>query len=560
MRNNDPGQPLPDDEEPTVISQPISMPNQLGGVIAGTPSDPDPAQTAAARYAAMNQQAQFQLAANPPTIPPPLAVAAPAPIPQASPVALPPPAVAPVADVPAAPPSAGAPVGGGGGGSVPGQMDAAAGEVKAAGQESTQVGRDAVKVAEDKAKTDAEADRLRAAEAQASASRLSSLQATQKRAYDDSQAAFQQARADVANYKFTDFWANKTFAQDVLAGVGMLLGGASYDAHHENQAVNLIQSGIKRDADQQLQFLHSKEHLAELAQQGVRDTQSYIANELANFHTAESFKKEAVAAQIDQLSSTVRGQQNIVAARQVASGLREQAAKDQQSAIIQGTHNRVLQSEIALNRAKAANEGVGRQAKVQTAQEQAADKIVRQRLNDNKTVTTLLKEKEELAKADSLSVPDPKTGRVNGTAFQGAVDGFTKAITGLGARKGSIDLTTGAFGGVIDKVRRNIQKGIDGQYPAHDVEVFRQGVEKALRGNQLSLQTSRKLDEQAFSRHPLTKNQKDVYQTALDQRYGSGQDATPAAPQLRPDQVERLKAIPKTDPDYARAQQLLAGS
>lgn len=518
MPNFDPSQQLPpgadDEQDQTPVNefdlqraQAVARPT----VNPPAPIQATPADVAAAQAAGATIAPQF--------LPPP----------QALPVAPPPPAAAPVADVPAAAPPAGAPVGGGGGGSVPGQMDAAVGEIKAAGQESTQVGRDAVKVAEDRAKADAEADRLRADEAQASANRLSSLQATQKKAYDESQAAFQQARADVANFKFTDYWANKTAGETVLAGVGMLLGGVSYDSHHQNQAVQLIQAGIDRDAKQQLDFLHSKEHLADLANQGVRDTQSYLAHEIANFQTAEALKKEAIAAQIDEGLSTVRGKQNVVAAQGVAAKLREQAAKDQQAAIIQGTHNRVLQSEIALNRAKAANEGVGRQAKVQTAQEQAADKIVRQRLNDNKTVTTLLKEKEELAKADSLSVPDPKTGRVNGTAFQGAVDGFTKAITGLGARKGSIDLTTGAFGGVIDKVKRNIQKGIDGQYPAHDVEVFRQGVEKALKGNQLSLQTSRKLDEQAFARHPLTKGQKDVYQTALDQRYGAVDTAAPEA-------------------------------
>jgi cytochrome c556 len=65
-------------------------------------------------------------------------------------------------------------------------MADAVGEVKAAGQESTQVGRDAAKLAEDRAQSDAQADKLRADEAQASANRLASLQATQKKAYDES--------------------------------------------------------------------------------------------------------------------------------------------------------------------------------------------------------------------------------------------------------------------------------------------------------------------------------------------------------------------------------------
>lgn len=434
----------------------------------------------------------------------------------------------PVIPAPAAPVAP--PVGGGGVPAGPDQMAPATAEVKAAGQEATQVGQSGVEVAKQGAEDLAKADQMRADEAEAAAGRLTALQKRQETAYNESKAQFDQAKQDVSNFKFHDFFSNQSFAREALAGIGMLLGGASYDSNHVNTAIQVVQSAIKNDSDRQLAYLHSKEHLAELSQQGVRDTQAYLAHEMANFQTAEALKKEAVARQIDTLSSTTRGKQNIVAARQVAAGLRESAAKDAQSAILQGTHNRVMQSQIGLNNANAAHARAAAGAVTGTKQEVAAEKVVKDRLAANKTVTTLLKEKEELDKANSASVPDPKTGRVNGTAFQAAVDGFTKAITGLGARKGSIDMTTGAMGGLVDRVKRNIQKGVDGEYTAHDVQVFRQGLDKIQRGNSLSLKTSRKIDEQAFAGHPLTKSHKDVYMTALDQRYGDANAAEPAKP------------------------------
>ncbi len=425
-----------------------------------------------------------------------------------------------------------APIAGAGGGAAPDGMGDAVGEVNAAGQAATDVGLDAVKIAEEKAKADANADRIKAEEAQASADRLQALQGRQKQAYDGARADFAKAREDVANFKFHEFFGDPTSAKTVLAGIGMLLGGVSYDAHHVNQAVNLIQAGMDRDSKQQLDYLHSKEHLAELAQQGIRDTQGYLAHEMANFQTAEALKKEAIASQIDALSSTTRGKQNINAAQSVAAKLRESAAKDTQAAIIQGTHNRVMQSEIALNRAKAANEGTGRQVKIETRAQEVADKVVNTKLKADKTTTTLLKEREELDKALSASVPD-KNGRVNGTAFQGAVDGFTKAITGLGARQGSIAMTTGSFGGLVDKIKRNVQKGIDGTYTAHDVQVFREGAQKIANANANALAVKRKEHAGAFARNPLTKGHKDIYESSLDQVFGSGEAAAPQ-PQWKP--------------------------
>lgn len=431
-------------------------------------------------------------------------------------------------------PSQAAPSSSGGGSVRPDGMTDAVTETQAAGQAATAVGQEGVDIAREKVAADVQADKVRADEAQAASDRLGALQAKQKLAYDDSVTSFQKAREEVNNFKFHDYFANKSLATLVLSGIGMLAGGASYDSHHVNQAVNIIQTGMDRDAKQQLDYLHSKEHIAELAQQGIRDTQSYLAHEMANFSTAEALKKEAVARQIDMLSSTTRGKLNVNEAQTVAAKLRESAAKDAQTAIIQGTHNRVMQSEIALNRAKAANEGINKTTKIETRSQEIADKVVKANLTKDKTVTTLLKEKQEYDKALAASVPDPKTGRVNGTAFQGAIDGFTKAITGLGARQGSIAMTTGAFGGVIDKIKRNVQKGIDGTYTAHDVQVFREGAEKMAKDNTRSLEVKRKEHTNAFARNPLTAKHKDIYESNLDQFFGAPASGETSSAEWKP--------------------------
>lgn len=381
----------------------------------------------------------------------------------------------PVIAAPAAPALASSPAGGGTP-AGPDQMAGATGEVKAAGQEAAAVGREGVAVAKQSAEDLAKADQLRADEAQASADRMTALQRQQEAAYKESKGAFDQARADVSNFKFHDFFSSPLEAKSVLSAIGMLLGGASYDANHVNQAVAQVNIAMDRDTKRQLDYLHSKQHLADLAQQGVRDTQSYLAHEMANFHTAEALKKEAVARQVDALSSTTRGRQNIVAAQQLAAGLRTGAAKDAQSAILQGTHNRVMQSQIRLNDANAAHAraaaGAAGKGK-QDAEELKVAGAIDRRLKSDPTTNTLIKSIDSLTEAKAAIA----TG--NPVAIQGALDSYIRAQTGLGARPGSIKLFTDRLGGSLEQLNAWVEEKKSGALPPAMVKRFSHAVDDA---------------------------------------------------------------------------------
>lgn len=563
MPNFDPWQELPPGQEPTVISKPI-VPAQ-GFAYDARPSDPDPMQTsaAAAAAAARNHAALAAWNAQHPglagagkAVPPaaPLYDAAappPAPGPPAAPPAAEP--ALPAAPAPEAAPAA-APRGGGGGagGGSPGAIDAATGEAKAAGQEQTATAQGAVAIAGEKAGVDAAADLKRADEAKNAVTREHEQRAAGAAAMAEAKANFAEKQAQVDNFKFHDFFSDMSAPRQILAGIGMLLGGASYDANHVNQSVGVINSAMERDSKRQLDYLHSKEHLAELAHQGVQDTQSYLAHEMENFHTAEALKHEAVARQIDTLSSTARGKLNINAAQQAAADQRARAAKAQQDALLQGTHNRLMLSEIALNRAKAANEGVAKTQKVTSAAEKAANDLVEKKFKSDAGLTADLKVRDEIKGAKELIVPD-KDGLVNGVNFQQAIDKTVRAATGLGARPQAIAMFQSSLGGVWNKVQRAIQKGETGQYTKHDVAVLKDALDKQERNTQLVLDVRKKRHTEEFARNPTTKGHKDIYEGAINTRFGSPDEAATAAPAADPNAEARAWATanPK-DPRAAK--------
>lgn len=534
MPNFDPAQELPDELEPTVISQPVA-PTASGGGYVGKPSVADPAQAQAAALAAADK-GRLDLAAwnaaHPGVlgnVPTPVAVA-PAPAVAAAPVvpadsSLSVPVTSTVTPTdntnsitPAAPVSAGA--------SSPDNMSQAVGDIKAAGQNTTDVGNQGVAIAEEKAKADAEADRIKAAEAQASADRLQALQNRQKTAYDQSVSAFQKAKEDVANFKFHDYFANKSTASLVLGGIGMLLGGVSYDANHVNQAVNIIQTGIDRDAKQQLSYLTSKEHLAELANQGVRDTQSYLANEMANFHTSEALKKEAVARQIDELSSTPRGKMNINEAQAAAAKLREQAAKDAQAAIIQSTHNRVMQSEISLNRAKASNEGAARADRVKTVADTAYEKRLESLYKKNG---------QAIAKQSDEAHDLLQTAKTNPSALaQGLVLERVVALAQGGSKAGlgALKLVAPHAGSDPDKIISSIKESLTG----NKGEAVQKNLQKVLEN--IANESDARLDKAKKTFDTSTASQRKKFgQTIDDTRtaiFGGDRETTASQPEWKP--------------------------
>ena len=445
------------------------------------------------------------------------------PVPQAPPVAPAPVVPQPAAAVPAPAAPVAAPAA-----PAPDQMAGATYEVKAAGQEQAKVGQEGVEVAKQSAEDLAKADEVRAQEAQAAADRLTALQKRQEAAFNESKAAFDQAKQDVSNFKFHDFFADQGFARQALAGIGMLLGGVSYDSNHVNQAVNVVQSAIKLDSDKQLAYLHSKEHLAELAQQGVRDTQSYLAHEMANFQMAEALKKEAVARQIDAMSSTTRGKQNIVAARQVAAGLREQAAKDAQAAILQGTHNRVMQSQVALNYANAAHAraaagAVGTQR--QSAEELKVAAEIDRRLKADPTTTTLVKSQELLNNAKAALASG------NSAEVYGAVDSFLKEKSGGVARQTAIAQFKDRLGGAGTKFENLLQGLKDGNLSPAAIKRFSDAIDGSLRYTNGALSKSAAMHEKLLLKSPEYARHADLVKAHIaDALHQGGDEAAPAKP------------------------------
>lgn len=580
--------------EPTVITTRMSQPNSLGGRIIEDVSNPDPGQAAAAEFARQNSQAQWQAgiagapgqagyaqAAGPGGAP----VAAPADdstIVVSQPPAPPPQiTVVPKPGTPAAAPGAGAALpparpdnellGLAAAATSPASptgdavdqalaADAAArgvpppakpGDLAASGAAATAAG-----AAQKAALTEAGAvDQTNAAAETAAREKLareSEIKAAeQKKDRDTSAAHVQQLRDKAAKEPYHSFWETKTAAQEALAGIGLLLGAASLSAGHVNQSIGIIDRAIKQDFDAQ-QAKHAQ--LFKDVDQAIEQHQQLRSDQLddmSNFRARQAQTLDAVIAKGKELGALSKNKQAVAELDAKNTQLAferdkaySEAERLKQASLETARHNK---AEEGLQRAKANRENAaGMDEKVIKLASRAfpankdALKAVKVADDSVELVKTLKENPSSLASSLGLE-------RLV-SVFSGGGKASVSALRMVKPNAGSWsditadDLSRAFTGKQGTALRTNLIKVADeeARHATEVVEGHRAKGQAALKG--------------------LSKHAPEAVDNYLTGIFGAKREPmAPAGPVLRPDQITRLRAVPTTDPQYAKAQQLLRG-
>lgn len=498
MPNFDPGQALPAAQEPTVIAQPISAPNQFGGVVAGSPTNPDPAQTAAANYAAINQQAQFQLGVNPvaPAAPP----AAP-PAQDSTIVVSPAPAAPPQVTVvpkPPGPPSA-RPAGTGGptppnaelqglmanatspadpngdavdqalaadataraqpapGQSKPGDMAASGAAAAAAGDAQHQALVEQGNADQTNANAEAAAREAMAKETERKA-------AEQKQIRDTAAAHVQQLREKATNQPYHSFWANKSAGQEVLAGIGILLGSASFSANHTNEAVGIIDRAIKQDFDtQQAQHAQLWKGVESAMEEG-RQLRADQLDDMANFRARQAQTLDAVIAKGTALAAASKNKAGVAAldAKNAQLAFERDKAYDEVTRLkhAQLETERHNKAEEGIQRTHAAAAMLGAKGKANADQEEKVYKLAARAFPSYKDAQKAVKESNDVHDAiDRL--------KTNPSSLTSALElgGIVKLIEGRNSIAG-LKMAKDAAGNVTSGFMDELSKALTGNQGA----------------------------------------------------------------------------------------------
>ena len=155
-------------------------------------------------------------------------------------------------------------------------------------------------------------------------------------------------RQGVQNFKFHNFWDDKSTGQTILAGIGVLLAGASRDPNHVNQASREIDNAISREWDAQKADLDRKFKLAQLKTDDVKDLASQYAIDSGKLKLRQEQQLNAVASEIDALSARSKNMAGILAAGKVAAEARSLAEQHGQEGVktIAAAHSEALKDEL----------------------------------------------------------------------------------------------------------------------------------------------------------------------------------------------------------------------
>ncbi len=354
-----PWQELPPEYDTGPITVPVS-PNQVGGFV-GKPQQDDPSQAAAeleaARsrsLAAAQKQREFNAAhagqlgisagaSQPieplPTVdtPPPsndvAAAPIPSPVPEAPAIAAPTPQSVPVAPrVPSAGPSS-APSGTPGAapstlGSVgdlskpPANAEEAAARLYAAGKADIDAGKDVVKNAQEQStiKTKNANDLADASAIQAEQTRIQQdKQRTAMEAAYKERDKLQQSQKD---FKYHNFWDTKTTGQEIMAGIGILLGGFSWESKHVNESLNIIDKAVTREWTQQEAELAKRTALAQQAGLNIVDLRASHDFESGQLKLKQASQLGAIRDQLEARLADAKGRADVTAAQKLEADLR----------------------------------------------------------------------------------------------------------------------------------------------------------------------------------------------------------------------------------------------
>lgn len=346
------------------------------------------------------------------------------------------------------------------------EYEAAAGVAKARADGAANVA--------DQAKVQEKNDAAKAALLKQQAAEQAAEDERQRKGLDAATQERDRLRAEVRDFKFHNYWDTRTTGQFIQAGLGMILGGISYDPNHVNQAVKIVDTAISREWAQQQATLDKTIQTAKDAGDDVRELQSRYQFESGRLKLRQEAQLNALAAEADRLASYSKNQAGVLTAQRIAAEAR--VAAEQQGAAglkeIANAHTQKLRDDLTRSEtfknyaeARAAAERARRDRGELTPKEQEAEaKTVYaqyqkglEEIGDKKT--GLAVKQHELDAAVSKVEKDPK----NPLNWVALFDNMIRTNTGKAAIMSQYRLYAGHAAGSLDEANQFLAKMFSGR-------------------------------------------------------------------------------------------------
>jgi hypothetical protein len=201
---------------------------------------------------------------------------------------------------------------------------------KAAREESEKAQTDQMAAGQDVAAAQAEAAQKREAIAAEHIKQAQVIQDQYDQADKSAQAQVAQTQQALKDFKFKDYWADKSSAQRVLSSLGVALGafGAGL-TKTPNYALEILNRDMDRDHQQQVEHLNQLTNEEVMARTGIDDSRAARQRAMADLTLTDAAKDKMIASQLETAAakSTDENYRNTVTA-QVAKLHAEAAAKN----------------------------------------------------------------------------------------------------------------------------------------------------------------------------------------------------------------------------------------
>lgn len=262
-------------------------------------------------------------------------------------------------------------------------------------------------------------------------------------------AAADQAEQQVADYQFHDYMSTRTNGQKIMILMGGFLSGLA-----GNKSNEIIDRAISQDFERQKAELASKENLARLKREGVRDFDGYMRDQRLVLDHKEARAREALAAQME--AEAARSNNPVVAARAQAAAAKMRQAAAEKLGEVEKTYAETqytnARTKLAVAKAAAARGGGGGALKPGAIAD--FKRAIVAGTDDGKGGTRPLDAGEIQTLADKLGIP------AVAKAGHPSVENLTKDVAFVAGQKAKADAAEQKR---ADKLDADLQKEL---YPA----------------------------------------------------------------------------------------------
>lgn len=351
-------------------------------------------------------------------------------------------------------------------------------------------------------------------------------------------------REKASKAEYHSFWQDKSAGQMVLAGLGILAGGVNWDPHHQNQAVELIQSAIKQEFQQQeAQHAQLWKDVEAAMQQGQQLSSDQL-REMGDFRAQQALKLDAVIAKGREMVAANKAHGETLALKQQLSQLEfnREHALDESTRLHQAAeetkrHNRAEEglgyARLGVEKAKSGGDGMDLKS-LQLAEQLATAT----RKSKAAAPLNTAEDRLEQARAALATMAPGPDGKVNQLSAYEGLMGYVRSVAGGKPTKEQAEAIIGQLGGVGDQVKRRLQQLVSsdgGKITPRDAQLIQETLNHQIGVRVTEVNYHRKRQFDNMMRDPLLGRIPEQQRAAIISRAGfAPEQADTGAPAAAP--------------------------